>query len=69
LYIIVGSPSTALCLKVSKRVFSQAMLLITSQRYAYTIEATQCLGMWLIMNRKKVMGKDRKKQRKWLVPS
>jgi hypothetical protein len=40
-----------------ERVFSQAKLLITGQRGALTvdiIEATQCLRMWLIMDRKKL---------------
>jgi hypothetical protein len=40
-----------------ERVFSQAKLLITGQRYSLkpdVIEATQCLRAWLIMDRKKV---------------
>ena len=43
-----------------ERVFSQAKLLITSQRHrlsADVIEATQCLRMWLIL--------DQKKEGKW----
>ena len=38
-----------------ERVFSQAKLLITGQRHrlqADIIEATQCLRMWMIMDRK-----------------
>jgi hypothetical protein len=38
-----------------KRIFSQAKLLITSQRHklqANIIKATQCLRMWMIMDRK-----------------
>ncbi|TAQ83491.1 hypothetical protein B7494_g8179 [Chlorociboria aeruginascens] len=38
-----------------ERVFSQGKLLITGQRHALRpdiIEATQCLGMWMIMDRK-----------------
>jgi hypothetical protein len=40
-----------------ERVFSQAKLMITGQRHALKadiIEATQCLRMWLIMDRKKL---------------
>ena len=40
-----------------ERVFSQAKLLITGQRHALkpdVIEATQCLRMWLIIDRKKL---------------
>jgi len=38
-----------------ERVFSQSKLLITGQRYslqADIIKATQCLRMWMIMDRK-----------------
>jgi hypothetical protein len=55
-----------------ERVFSQAKLLIASQRHSLkpdTIEATQCLRMWFIMDRKKVMGEDWKKKREWFMPS
>ena len=52
-----------------ERVFSQGKLLITGQRNrlkADIIEATQCLRMWLILNRK-VMGKCTGRGN-WVIP-
>jgi hypothetical protein len=53
-----------------ERVFSQGKLLITGQRNrlkADIIEATQCLRMWMIMDRKK-LGKW-KGQKSWTTPT
>lgn len=51
-----------------ERVFSQIKLLITGQRQrlqAHIIEATQCLRMWMIMDRKAA---GTWKKERWVTP-
>ena len=54
-----------------ERVFSQAKLLITGQRHrlqADIIEATQCLRMWMIMDRKTAGTWKKKRIDHWVTP-